>query len=97
MAHKKAGGTAKNLRDSQPKMLGIKLFGEQFVRNGGIIARQRGYKYDLGENVMSGKDHTIHATIDGIVRFKKKYTRLFTGVLKKKTFIYVDEIKEENK
>ena len=72
MAHVKAAGTAKNLRDSKPKMLGVKVYGNQSVKTGGIIVRQRGQKYRTGENVKMGKDHTIFATKDGKVQFKIK-------------------------
>jgi large subunit ribosomal protein L27 len=69
MAHVKAAGTAKNLRDSKPKMLGVKIYGDQFVRAGNIIVRQRGQKYRAGGNTTMGKDHTILAKIDGKVKF----------------------------
>ena len=77
MAHKKAGGSTKNGRDSKAKRLGVKLFGGQKVRAGGIIVRQRGAKMIPGENVRLGKDFTLFATADGVVTFsetaKKKY------------------------
>jgi len=69
MAHVKAAGTAKNLRDSKPKMLGVKIYGDQHVRAGNIIVRQRGQKYRPGENTLMGKDHTIFAQVDGKVKF----------------------------
>lgn len=94
MAHRKAGGTAKNLRDSNPKMLGVKLFGGQFVKNGGILIRQRGTRYEPGVNVAVGKDHTLYALTDGIVNFTKKNVRIFTGVLRKKTFVNVEKPKK---
>ncbi|RLC37867.1 50S ribosomal protein L27 [candidate division Kazan bacterium] len=72
MAHVKAGGTAKNLRDSKPKMLGVKVYGNQHVNAGGIIVRQRGQRYRCGENTRMGKDHTIFATKEGKVKFKVK-------------------------
>lgn len=72
MAHVKAAGTAKNLRDSNPKMLGVKIYGNQFVKNGGIIVRQRGQKYRSGENTRMGKDHTIFAMREGKVEYKIK-------------------------
>ena len=72
MAHRKAGGTAKNLRDSQPKYLGIKLADGQMAQSGSIIVRQRGTKMHAGENVGMGKDHTLFAKIDGKVTFAIK-------------------------
>ncbi|TFH48466.1 MAG: 50S ribosomal protein L27 [Lysobacterales bacterium] len=72
MAHKKAGGSSKNGRDSQSKRLGVKLFGGQVVRAGNILVRQRGTKYHAGTNVGLGRDHTLFAKSDGQVRFDKK-------------------------
>ncbi len=72
MAHKKAGGSRKNGRDSQSKRLGVKLFGGQAVRAGNILVRQRGTKYHAGTNVGLGRDHTLFAKIDGHVRFDRK-------------------------
>lgn len=69
MAHVKAAGTAKNLRDSQAQRLGIKIYGDQYAKIGDIIVRQRGQKYRAGENVEMGKDHTIFATAVGKVKF----------------------------
>jgi len=65
MAHKKAGGSSRNGRDSHSKRLGFKVFGDQFVKAGGIILRQRGTKMHPGENVGMGKDHTLFAKTDG--------------------------------
>lgn len=72
MAHKKAGGSSKNGRDSQSKRLGVKLFGGQSVRAGNILVRQRGTKFHAGTNVGLGRDHTLFAKVDGNVRFEKK-------------------------
>jgi large subunit ribosomal protein L27 len=72
MAHKKAGGSSKNGRDSISKRLGVKKFGGEFVKAGNIIIRQRGTKFHPGENVGLGKDYTIFALIDGYVRFERK-------------------------
>ena len=72
MAHKKAGGSSKNGRDSQSKRLGVKLFGGQAVRAGNILVRQRGTRFHPGTNVGVGRDHTLFAKIDGHVRFEKK-------------------------
>ena len=69
MAHKKGVGSTKNGRDSKPKMLGIKVYGGQTIRAGGIIVRQRGTKFHPGENVGRGGDDTLFATADGTVRF----------------------------
>ena len=69
MAHKKAGGSSRNGRDSESKRLGVKAFGEQVVSAGSIIVRQRGTKMHAGENVGMGKDHTLFAKIDGKVSF----------------------------
>ncbi len=72
MAQKKAGGSSRNGRDSNPKMLGVKVFGGEDILAGGIIVRQRGTKFHPGKNVGIGKDHTLFALIDGKVVFKKK-------------------------
>ena len=72
MAHRKAGGTAKNLKDSKPKYLGVKLFAGETAKPGAIIIRQRGTKFTAGENTMTGKDHTIFATKTGKVSFTRK-------------------------
>ena len=69
MAHKKAGGSSRNGRDSESKRLGVKAFGEQVVSAGSILVRQRGTKMHAGENVGMGKDHTLFAKIDGKVTF----------------------------
>ncbi|MBN8543844.1 MAG: 50S ribosomal protein L27 [Alphaproteobacteria bacterium] len=72
MAHKKAGGSSRNGRDSQGQRLGVKKFGDQSVVAGNIIIRQRGTTYHPGTGVGMGKDYTIFATIDGKVKFSKK-------------------------
>ncbi len=72
MAHKKAGGSSRNGRDSAGRRLGVKKFGGELVIPGNIIVRQRGTKYYPGENVGIGKDHTIFATVGGNVKFEKK-------------------------
>ena len=72
MAHKKAGGSSRNGRDSAGRRLGVKLFGGQAVLAGNILARQRGTKWHAGQNVGVGKDHTLFALIDGRVEFKTK-------------------------
>ena len=75
MAHKKAGGSSRNGRDSNPKMLGVKKFGGQAIEAGNIIVRQRGTQFHPGDNVGMGKDHTLFATADGQVAFKTGYKR----------------------
>jgi large subunit ribosomal protein L27 len=72
MAQKKGGGSTRNGRDSQPKMLGVKAFGGQQVSAGSIIVRQRGTKFHPGTNVGVGKDHTLFALVDGEVSFATK-------------------------
>ncbi len=72
MAHKKGVGSSKNGRESESKRLGVKIFGGQAALAGNIIIRQRGTKHRPGQNVYMGKDHTIHAAVDGIVKFTKK-------------------------
>ena len=72
MATKKAGGSTKNGRDSNPKMLGVKVYGGQTVTAGNIIVRQRGTEFHAGANVGMGRDHTLFATADGGVKFEVK-------------------------
>jgi large subunit ribosomal protein L27 len=69
MAHKKGGGTTRNGRDSESKRLGVKVYGGQAINAGGIIVRQRGTPVQAGENVGTGKDHTLYALVDGKVKF----------------------------
>lgn len=82
MAHKKAGGSTRNGRDSNPKYLGVKKFGGEKVISGNIIVRQRGTRFHPGINVGIGKDHTIYAKVDGKVVFYNKgpKNRKFIGV-----------------
>lgn len=79
MSTKRAGGTAKNLRDSQPKYLGVKRSNGQNVKTGEIIVRQRGTKIEAGNNVRLGKDHTIFAATDGTVAFRTTRKKRFDG------------------
>ncbi|WP_154434206.1 50S ribosomal protein L27 [Helicobacter pylori] len=72
MAHKKGQGSTQNNRDSAGRRLGVKKFGSEFVRAGNIIVRQRGTKMHPGNNVGMGKDHTLYALIDGVVKFEHK-------------------------
>jgi large subunit ribosomal protein L27 len=82
MAHKKAGGSSRNGRDSGGQRLGIKIFGGEEVVAGNIIARQRGTKWHAGRNVGVGRDHTLFALIDGRVEFQAKAKgRVFVSVL----------------
>jgi large subunit ribosomal protein L27 len=82
MAHKKAGGSSRNGRDSAGRRLGVKLFGGQIVTAGNILARQRGTKWHAGQNVGTGKDHTLFALTDGRVQFNTKAKgRVFVSVL----------------
>jgi|TARA_B110000014_G_C19824971_1_gene427941 large subunit ribosomal protein L27 len=76
MAHKKAGGSSRNGRDSNAQRLGVKVFGGQEVNAGSIIVRQRGTKFHPGENVGCGKDHTLFAKVDGSVSYIKKGPKL---------------------
>ncbi len=89
MAHVKAAGTAKNLRDSKPKMLGLKIFGDQFAKTGQIILRQRGQKYRPGNNVGIGRDHTLFALKDGKVNFTKKQVKGAGIKLNKVTYVHI--------
>ncbi len=82
MAHKKGVGSTDNGRDSNSKRLGIKLFGGQTAIAGNILVRQRGTKFHAGDNVYLGKDHTIHAKVDGIVKFSRgKKDRVFVNIV----------------
>jgi large subunit ribosomal protein L27 len=72
MAHKKAGGSTRNGRDSNPKYLGVKRFGGESVLAGNIIVRQRGTRFHAGDNVGIGRDHTLFALADGTVRFESR-------------------------
>jgi len=76
MAHKKAGGSTRNGRDSESKRLGLKKYGGEFVKAGNIILRQRGTKFHPGENVGMGRDHTLFAKVDGHLKFAKKGSKM---------------------
>lgn len=93
MAHKKAGGSTALGRDSQSQRLGVKIFGGQKVKQGAIIIRQRGTKYEPGLNVGLGKDHTIFAKAEGIVKFERKSKIKFTGNAIYKTRVNVELVK----
>lgn len=79
MAHTKAGGSAKNLRDSNPKYLGVKLADGASTRPGMVIVRQRGTKIEAGKNVAVGRDHTLFALASGTVAFRSRRKTNFTG------------------
>lgn len=79
MAHKKAGGSAKNLTDSKPKYLGVKLYAGEKANIGNVIVRQRGTLFVAGENTQVGKDHTIFAMKDGVVSFRDKRKTRYDG------------------
>ena len=81
MAHKKAGGSSRNGRDSDGRRLGVKKFGGENVISGNIIVRQRGTKYHPGRNVGMGTDHTLFAMAPGVVLFEKKSTRQYVTVV----------------
>jgi len=89
MAHVKAAGTAKNLRDSKPKMLGVKIYGDQKIKTGQIILRQRGQKYRPGDNVGMGRDHTLFAKKDGKVKFHTKKVSSASVRPQDATFVHV--------
>ena len=91
MAHTKAGGSSKNLRDSAAQRLGVKLFGGQFVRTGGVLVRQRGTRMEPGTGVGVGVDHTLFALRDGIVKFSTKKVQKFTGTKVRRTFVSVED------
>jgi large subunit ribosomal protein L27 len=81
MAHKKAGGSSRNGRDSAGRRLGVKKFGNEAVLAGNILVRQRGTKYHPGANVGMGRDHTLFALVDGAVEFKRSANdRIFVSV-----------------
>lgn len=80
MAHKKAGGSSRNGRDTAGRRLGVKISGGQLAQPGAIIIRQRGTKYHPGSNVGMGKDHTIFATVEGHVHFREIKSRMYVSV-----------------
>lgn len=88
MAHKKAGGSTRNGRDSNPQMLGIKRFGGEHVLAGNIIVRQRGTRYHPGESIGMGRDHTLYALIEGKVKFTRKG-------LKQRNFVSIEPFEDD--
>lgn len=91
MATKKAGGTAKNLRDSNPKYLGVKLYDGEKAKIGDIIIRQRGTAVMAGKNIGVGKDHTLFALKVGVVKFGDKRKKNFDGTSTKRKIVSVVE------
>lgn len=89
MAHVKAGGTAKNLNDSNPKYLGVKLADGQSAAEGMVIVRQRGTKIEAGKNVGIGKDHTLFALATGTVKFREMRKTHFDGSVSRKKVVDV--------
>jgi large subunit ribosomal protein L27 len=88
MAHKKAGGSTRNGRDSNPKYLGVKCYGGELVAAGNIIIRQRGTKFHAGSNVGMGRDHTLYAKATGIIKF-------ITQGAKNRKFVIVEPLQEK--
>ena len=89
MAHKKAGGSTSNGRDSNPKMRGVKLYAGESARSGNILIRQKGSVCMSGPNTAYGRDFTIYATCDGLVRFGQKRVMKFNGQRQPKTFVEI--------
>jgi large subunit ribosomal protein L27 len=89
MSHTKAGGSVKGGRDSAGQRLGVKLFGGQSVRSGGVLVRQRGTRMEAGVGVGIGVDHTLFALRDGLVTFSVKKIQKFTGAKVRRTFVSV--------
>ena len=89
MAHRKAGGSAKNLRDSNPKYLGTKLYAGQKAKAGSVIVRQRGTKIMAGKNVGTGRDHTLFALKEGVVSFRDIRKIRFDGKKLRKKIVDV--------
>lgn len=95
MAKKKAGGSTRLGRDSNPKMLGVKIFGGHFAKPGSIIVRQRGSKFRAGKNVLKGGDDTLFSTVEGVVKYTTKQVKRFTGKLKTARFVHVEPIEKK--
>ncbi|MDO8507817.1 MAG: 50S ribosomal protein L27 [bacterium] len=94
MSKTKAGGSTRLGRDSAGQRLGVKLFGGQFAGAGQILVRQRGTKWEPGENVAKGKDDTLYAKIDGHIKFTKKELKKYTGKLKRKTIVNIEPVEK---
>ncbi len=93
MAHKKAGGSTSLGRDSVSKRLGVKIFGNQVVKTGQIIVRQKGTKYHAGKNVGMGGDSTLYSLANGLVKFQNKMSKRFHGNLRKTKIVNVEPAK----
>ncbi|MCL5009003.1 MAG: 50S ribosomal protein L27 [Patescibacteria group bacterium] len=89
MAHKKAGGSTSLGRDSVSKRLGVKIFGNQAVKTGQVIVRQKGTKYHPGKNVRMGGDSTLYAVATGLVKFQSKMSKKFHGNLRRTRIVNV--------
>lgn len=94
MAHKKAGGSTSNGRDSFSKRRGVKRFGGEVVNAGEILIRQKGFWYRPGKNVLVGKDWTIHAEVDGTVTFSQKRVLKFNGRRERATIVHIEPLKK---
>lgn len=92
MSKTKAAGSSKNGRDSQSKRLGVKRYGGQSVATGTILIRQRGSKYEAGENVGIGVDHTLYATTAGQVAYRQTRKTTFSSSKKRKTVVFVQPV-----
>src|SRR3989338_5935657 len=95
MAHKKAGGTSFNGRDSRAKRRGVKRYGGQVVNAGEVLVRQKGYWYRPGRNTHVGKDWTIHSSAEGTVCFQQKRLEKFNGRRERCTFIYIEPVAKQ--
>lgn len=93
MAHKKAGGSTALGRDSVSKRLGVKIFGDQAVKKGDVIVRQKGTKYHPGKNVGLGGDSTLYALVTGLVKFQNKMVTKFHGNLRRTRIVNVVPVK----
>jgi len=89
MSHKKAGGSTKNGRDSKSKRLGVKLYAGQTVKAGNILVRQKGNKVHAGENVGVGRDFTLFALKNGVVKFTEKRTKKYDGRIFKDRLVHI--------
>jgi len=94
MSHKKAGGSTKNGRDSNAKRLGVKLYGGQKVKAGNILVRQKGNKFFAGEGVGTGKDFTLFALRDGVVKFTEKRQKKYDGRVYKNKIVNIVDPKD---
>lgn len=90
MSHVKAGGSSKNIHDSPGQRLGVKLFGGQAVKTGQIIVRQTGLNKRAGAGTFLGRNYTIHAEKDGIVNYRQRKVKLFTGKTVRRTEVVVE-------